>query len=153
MIRNDIRDAYLLPVITLWQPWASWIMLGWKTIETRTHTRFYCLTGKTIAIHAAKHWDKDAKRIAMPYLSEKQIVEHVEKANYMSIQGCILGTAVVKEFRKCFHDDAPKALIECDTTRYGLILTDVHRIDPLYIKGRQGIWYVPQVTIAQKEKL
>jgi len=28
-----------MPVITLWQPWASWVIEGRKRIETRTHDR------------------------------------------------------------------------------------------------------------------
>jgi predicted transcriptional regulator len=43
---NDMK------VITLWQPWASFIALGWKTIETRTHDRFKNLVCERIAIHA-----------------------------------------------------------------------------------------------------
>lgn len=47
----------IYPVITLYQPWATWIMRGWKTIETRTHNRFACLDHKTILIHAGKITD------------------------------------------------------------------------------------------------
>lgn len=31
--------------ISMWQPWAWWVMRGWKTIETRTHNRFKGLAG------------------------------------------------------------------------------------------------------------
>ena len=42
-----------IPCISLWQPWASLIALGWKTVETRGHNRFACLAGRRIAIPAA----------------------------------------------------------------------------------------------------
>ena len=42
------------PVLTLYQPWATFIADGLKTIETRTHNRFTSLYGKTILIHAGQ---------------------------------------------------------------------------------------------------
>ena len=43
-----------MKAITLWQPWASLIALGVKTIETRSWPAPKALIGGRIAIHAAK---------------------------------------------------------------------------------------------------
>lgn len=50
----------IYPVITLYQPWATWIMRELKTIESRTHARFNSLLYKTILIHAGQTTDKTA---------------------------------------------------------------------------------------------
>jgi activating signal cointegrator 1 len=42
------------PVISLWQPWASLVALGVKTIETRSWPAPKSVIGQIIAIHAAK---------------------------------------------------------------------------------------------------
>lgn len=43
-----------VPCVTLWQPWASLIALGVKTIETRSWRPPAKYVGQTIGIHAAK---------------------------------------------------------------------------------------------------
>ncbi len=44
-----------MKALSLWQPWASAIALGSKTIETRNWSTDY---RGPLAIHAAKHWDR-----------------------------------------------------------------------------------------------
>ena len=67
------------PVITLYQPWATWIMRGWKTIETRTHSRFACLRGQTILIHAGKTTDKSELVTENIYLTSQQITHNPDE--------------------------------------------------------------------------
>jgi activating signal cointegrator 1 len=50
--------------ISLWQPWASLIACGAKPFETRHWAPPRDLIGATIAIHAAKKIDKDARQFA-----------------------------------------------------------------------------------------
>lgn len=73
---------YLNIFDVLFQPWASWIMKEWETIETRTHNRFASLKGKTILIHAGKTTDYSAFKNA--YLPEVE--------NEKMINGFILGS-------------------------------------------------------------
>jgi hypothetical protein len=128
-----------LPVITLWQPWATWIILGWKTIETRTHNRFKSLAGKTIYIHAAKKWDGNAVSWAMPWMTDV-VFDRYAHEDYP--QGAIIGTAFVEEHRKLELADSNRAMIICDDryARFGLILKDIEALSPIYVMGRQGIW-------------
>jgi hypothetical protein len=127
-----------LPVITLWQPWATWVMAGWKTIETRTHPRFACLVGQRIGIHAGLHWDQDAIRLAQPYLTNEQV--DVTK-KYLRIGGGIIGTVKVTMHRELHAEDSPAALINCEhTRRWGLFLVEPRIIEAIPVRGKQGIW-------------
>ena len=47
-----------MKAISLWQPWATFVTMKWKTIETRTHQWFNGLVGQRIAIHAAMNIDR-----------------------------------------------------------------------------------------------
>lgn len=128
-----------IPIISIQQPWAAWVALGWKTIETRTHNRFTSLGRRTIGIHASNRWDPDWLRVAGPYLTPEQI-ERTRTDPYMMGSG-ILCKAFVEKYRILGSEEAAKALIECETLRYGLFLSKVERIEPVMVKGRQGIWY------------
>ena len=126
----------IYPVITLYQPWATWIMRGWKTIETRTHPRFACLEGREILIHAGQKTDESAANNI--YLTKKQILHNPDEV----VNGYILGSVYVKDFRLLHPSDANDSLIECFTIRYGLFLTDVQKFkEPIPCKGEMGIWY------------
>src|SRR5512142_1369611 len=115
-----------VPVISLWMPWANWISLGWKPIETRTHKRFSSLVGKRIGIHASLRWDNDAIRLASPYLTQVQVLR---SEKMLRIGGAIICTAMVSEFRTLSQDDEQDSLIECRSVkRYGLVLTDIRKI-------------------------
>ncbi len=139
---NDILNLKEIPVITLWQPWASWIAAGWKTIETRFHPRFACLVGKTIGIHAGQYWDPDWLEKAGPWLNSWE-GEIDRMPEFNATRSCIVCTAVVTGHRVLGADDSVKALIDCDTVkRWGLELSNISPlIQPISCKGKQGIWY------------
>jgi activating signal cointegrator 1 len=138
-----------MKVITLWQPWASFIALGWKTIETRTHDRFRNLEGETIGIHAGNTWDKDWKELAVPYLTEEQIIH--TKISLKGLfdggynKGKILCTTHVSDTNWLNEPASWNALINCNPEeigfqRFGLFLGNVKSIKPIPAKGKQGIW-------------
>jgi hypothetical protein len=129
-----------IPVISLWMPWAKWVMLAWKPIETRTHQRFACLRGKWIGIHATDKWDETAIDSARPYLQEWQIKM---TESFRDIHGCLLGTIYCINYRPLTPADEHLALIECKSVqRYGLILSNPFSMEkPIPAKGKQGIWY------------
>ncbi len=127
--------------ITLCQPWASWISLGWKTIETRTHQRFASLVGQQIAIHAGKRWDKEAIEVARPWLSDSQILA---TPFFQKVSGVVVCTVCVHNHIELSAAHSRPAKIDCEyTRRYGLILYDVRRMKTLVpARGRQGIWNI-----------
>lgn len=49
-----MTDTALIPAISLWQPWASFIAIGKKPYETRHWKAPPRYVGQRIAIHAAK---------------------------------------------------------------------------------------------------
>lgn len=135
----------ILPVITLYQPWATWIMRGWKTIETRTHNRFKSLDKKTILIHAGMNTDSAA--INNPYLTKEQLLHEPDEM----VNGFILGSAYSLYLGCLDPDDSVNALIECETLRYGLLLENVEKFkEPIPVKGEMGIWYF---DLGKKEKV
>jgi hypothetical protein len=142
----DFMGNEAIPIISLWPPWANWVMLGWKPIETRTHNRFKSLAGKRIGIHATIAWDTDAIKLARPYLTLEQVGLTM---NFLRIGGAILGTAFVEHERELTADDSLRALIDCGGyKRHGLFLSDIRIIEAIPAKGKQGIWYDTRLTEA-----
>jgi len=128
-----------VPIISLWMPWANWVMLGWKAVETRRHARFASLAQKYIGIHAARKWDDTALDAARPYLTEEQI----DATNDFPCEGgIIIGTVWARYHRPLNAADSRAALIDCGSVkRFGLTLEDPQIIEAIPAKGRQGIWY------------
>ena len=129
----------IYPVITIYQPWATWIMRYWKTIETRTHSRFKCLLHKTILIHAGQRTDDSHLAVRNPYLTREQILFDPDEV----INGAILGSAYIDACGWLCGDDYENksALIET-TDKFGLFLTEIKKFEkPIFEKGNMGIWY------------
>lgn len=137
----ETPESNILPTITLYQPWATWIMRGLKTIETRIHYRFACLNKQTILIHAGLTTDKSALAAENPYLTLNQILHNPDEI----VNGFILGSVYVNDFAPLNITNSKRSLIDCSLTsplRYGLFLENIKRFpDPIPIKGQMGIWY------------
>jgi hypothetical protein len=57
--------------------------------------------------------------------------------------GAVIASAHVADARPLTSDDEARALIECVTSRYGLILADVRPVEPpIPARGSLGIWYL-----------
>jgi hypothetical protein len=128
-------EGAVLPAITLYQPWAAWIMEGWKTIETREHDRFKSLLGETILIHAGLHNDTSPSSKFNRYLKGTP--------TWKTVNGCILGTALVSDVGWLGTEHSQEAMIDCGGVyRYGLFLENVEKFEqPIPVKGGMGIWY------------
>lgn len=131
----------LTPLISMWQPWAQWVELGWKRFETRTHKRFASLLGRRIGIHISQHWDKNWERDAGLFLSATQIGR--TRSFPKEQRGVVRFTVKVDLIRDLDGIDSDAALIDCNTVkRFGLRLVEHERLSaPIYMPGRQGIWY------------
>jgi hypothetical protein len=141
-------ENMIYPVITLYQPWATWIMREWKTIETRTHNKFACLEHQTILIHAGL--TTDTKAINNPYLTKEQLLFNPDEM----INGFILGSVFVSNYGILREYEDELALIECKTQRYGLFLSDINRFEiPIPEKGEMGIWYYDIENLIKIKKL
>ena len=142
----------IYPVITLYQPWATWIIRGWKTIETRLHDRFKGLEGKRILIHAGKTTDNSDTVIYNKYLTAEQLAYHAFKSEEI-INGFIIGECFVQGFKALDESHSKYALIDCGgIKRYGLFLNEIMMLDdPIKVKGEMGIWYF-DTELMQKVK-
>lgn len=141
-----------MKTISLRQPWASWVIIGAKPIETRLHNRFAGLKGQRIGIHATAKPSRrvsyertmDAKDAAMYHWPAAcgQEAEMWRMSSWMYPFGAVLGTAFVQDTRKLTGADSKDALIDCESVqRYGLILSNIFKFDkPIPAKGSQGIW-------------
>ena len=134
-----------MKVITLWQPWASLIIDGHKTTETRLHDRFKKLAGKRIAIHAGKTYDPDAWRQVNLWTLDADARKTAAPENARLLpMGAILGTADVlkADWLDMNMTSTKGALINChDELRFGLFLADVVMFgQPIPCGGRQGVW-------------
>ena len=127
----------IIPVITLYQPWASFVILGWKTIETRLHKRFKSLEGKTIGIHAGKTYGSN--EMCFKYLSPEQ--NEIAKEGKFPC-GVFLGTVHVDSFGKLDDSHSQNSLIDCGNyERFGLFLSQIKEYPNKYVTGSMGIWY------------
>ena len=133
-----------MKAITIWQPWASWITLGIKALETRTHGRFAFLMGQRIGIHAGKQFDETAIDIAAHFRPEIRAEHERQLAAGGYPAGVLLCTAWVYDDGPCLTVDATEAL--CDTTcAYGLYLDKIKPFDPpVPMRGYQGAWELPR---------
>lgn len=141
-----------LPCITLHRPWAEWVALGWKKIETRTHQRFAKLAGNRIGICSGLHWDQLAIDAASEFMTPEQISESYKmKANH---GGALLCTALVAKHRLLTVEDSALAMIDCGTVkRFGLDLVNIQPMGSRYdVIGRQGIFYIdyPNASILRE---
>ena len=129
-----------IPAITLYNPWAAWVIDQLKPIETRTHNRFRSLVGKTIAIHAGLHLDTLAWSLAREYLP-KDRAESLACSSYPA--GVVLGLAKVKDFGQLGPEHSRLAMIDCSRqTRWGLFFGRVEKFaEPIPAKGGRGRWY------------
>ena len=130
-------------VISLWQPWATWIAAGLKTIETRRHNRLAGLVGQRIGIHAAVTYDEGAWTVAGRYIGarERRIASSLEYP-----RGAVVCTGYCCGARLLGSRsyDSYGALCDCDGRElYGLFLADVEPVlPPLPARGHRGIWRI-----------
>jgi hypothetical protein len=133
----------ILPTITLWEPWASWIAWGWKRIESRTHERLAALAGQRILIHAGKTWHAEAFDLARPYLTAAQLDYtrfELQAKRGATTAGRIVAGCRVTAHRALTEDDSPLVLCPAEGM-FGLELAKVHRPDRiLTVRGDRGIW-------------
>ena len=145
-----------MKVITLWEPWATFVAMKWKTIETRTHQRFKGLTGQRIAIHAAMKFDKTIPwgKYFRPNISMSQ-VDNIIKSACLN-KGAIVCTAMVTDVRWAPNVNFVereewnlKAMCEV-AGKFCLFLDDIELFKPtIPFRGRQGIFEVPDHIIKE----
>ena len=128
-----------MKVLTLWQPWASLIVLRHKRFETRSWKR-NGLIGECIAIHAAKRPSKDL---------DSELIDELAKLALNPAHlplGAVIGTGVITAFYRA-ETIAPSLsrpeLVFGDYSpgRWAWRIEHVEALpQPVPARGRQGIW-------------
>jgi len=131
------KKQEVLRALTLWRPWPHAIFYGGKRIENRPWKPFNDVIGKFIAIHAGMKYDvgaAESMRVARLY---------DPPADEWCPSGCIVGVAQIIGY---VHEDTAQDEFLYDpwfSGPYGWLLANVLPFDdPVYAKGRQGLWIV-----------
>ena len=142
-VEKTVATEEPLTVITLWQPWATFIIKGIKTYETRS---WYTSHRGKILIHAAKrkiNWDE------LDIESLEEIYPDVRAWEYPL--GAIVGETELVECRQCGAVRVPVSESDRLTGDWsdGRYAWEMRNVKPLFIpnvKGKQGLWkYEPLI--------
>lgn len=146
--------------LTVWAPWSSLIIAGWKRYEFRRwdyRLRRPDLVGRRIAIHAGARPVRNREVLdLLDRLNRKQ--SRVSEAAFpflvqltlipgLAPRGAVLGTAVLGEPLECRTLFGAGVLSYPDSDRvehqaWAWPLTDIDRFDvPVPARGAQGFWH------------
>ena len=149
-----------MKALTLYQPWASLIAHGVKTIETRSWVRG-SMWGERLAIHAGKR----VERSSLDPETERAIVALYGPEWWMEVpKGAVVCTALVADLRcvretdgevaylsmSFIPDASPKVAVDphgdFGKGRWLWFLRDIQRLNPpVPAVGRMGLWEWPGV--------
>jgi hypothetical protein len=133
--------------LTVWQPWASFIVYLDKRIENRTWRPPAKLIGQRIAIHAGKRWDHDYPERHKPAVEQVRRKLFGKKEAFP--QAAILGTALLAGYAQR-REEVPLDQERWFAGPFGWILGEVRALEtPIPCLGAQGVWSVPPEIEAQ----
>lgn len=114
-----------IPVISLWQPWASLVARGVKSIETRHEPAPAELVGRRVAIYAAA---KDSRPQVYQWLARchgKELERALAGRGWEELpRGCVLAVATLKETRPADFRDLPETLSPVEDF-YAWVLSEI----------------------------
>ena len=145
--------------ISLHQPWAAAVTLGWKGDETR---HWPVKPGGWLAIHSAKKWDKaqreTARRLSLLVEKEATYFSHMDDcpANQRGAIVCIARFVGCVEMDDKLIEATPaieRAFGNWKPGRWAWQLRDVIPLHfPIQITGRQSMWTLPKNVEAEIRK-
>jgi len=125
-----------MKAISLWQPWASAIALGHKSIETRGWSTKY---RGPLAIHAAKRWTRAEREFAAEERALGRMPERlplgavVATCDLVDVERAEDIVSTISGLERHYGDYYPG--------RFGWILQDVRALpEPIPATGKQGFW-------------
>lgn len=128
--------------ITLWQPWATLITLGYKKIETRGWRTSY---SGPLLIHGAKRPMRKSEVTLLladfaDFGLEQEFKEVLEQVTY----GCIVAKTQLTDCERMYSSQAPtkleKAVGFWQKDRFAWMLSNIQKTNPIPCKGSQGLW-------------
>lgn len=144
-----------MKALSIWQPYASLIAVGAKTIETRHWPPHSGVVGQRIAIHAGKN-TRDLDRVIEPRISKALGFDDAADQLPVLPLGAIVATAVLyhaepmgDDFAEVYRPD-DLSFGWCAPGRWAWHLGDVRRLDePIESRGQQGIYELPAADTAR----
>ena len=145
-----------MKALTLYDPWATLVVLGEKQYETRswrTHHR-----GR-LAIHVSKEWNTElqAQGWQEPFYSAA-----LDKAEFGVATGCIIGMVILENcwptsaslFAPWRSSEKEMAFGDFSFGRWAWKLSNPRRLAvPIPCRGRQGLWNVsPEIAALIKQE-
>lgn len=133
-----------MKALSLWQPWASAIAIGAKSIETRHWPTNY---RGPLLIHAAK---RGTKPQISPIIRELQLNLDIEVIPFGSLVGVceLVGCCNTESLRVT---DQERRLGDYSRGRFGWILYGVRAFNkPIPFRGMQGIFNVPDDVVSEE---
>jgi hypothetical protein len=142
---NETTAMATLRCISLWQPWASLVACGAKTIETRKRPAFSTILGARIGIQAGGSKIPVREFIKGPawWVKTMEDALGIESENWTRDLpfGAIVATAVV-EASFPVERLKPDPFGDFSPGRHGWMLTDLRPLaEPIPWKGAQGIFF------------
>lgn len=142
--------------ITVWQPWASLVALGYKKIETRSWKTDY---RGPLAIHAASKRTKEGQAACYHNLVIFGIMQDNGLDLYDMPYGSIIATCNLVDCVEITPAFAARlsveerALGDYSPGRFAWILSDIQKLpEPIRAKGRQRLWDWEQETTMDKQE-
>jgi len=148
-----------MKAITIWQPYATLIMLGLKEFETRSWATNY---RGPLVIHAAKRWDEaralDCSRVAELLrecaFSTSQLDDDQRRLLYTPTSDTLGGALGVVDLTHCAQMDEGGSYFENEVGsfgpgRYGWKCERPRIFEtPIAAQGKQGLW-TPDARLEQ----
>lgn len=131
----------VIKAITLWQPWASLIAHGLKTIETRS---WYTKYRGPLAIHAAKrksvipNWPIDLLGAVAERIGAWNTLPRGCIVALCNLDDCVRSENIHIYRPSSFHLE--ENFGNFTSGRFCWLLSNIRRITPVYMNGRQGLW-------------
>lgn len=144
-----------MKALSLWQPWASLVACGAKTVETRHWPAPASIVGERIAVHAAKR-SSELHMLRAPDF-DRALHERADRVRMVDGRlplGFIVATAVVSDCVRMdsalidrVRDEQPDELAfgHWEVGRFAWRLAAVQVVEPVAYRGSQGLFDVTGV--------
>lgn len=149
MTRTDTcirpRPGENIKALSLWEPWASLVAIGSKTIETRSRRIAY---RGPLLICAALHHNVGMLKGLLTQSHVRQGLADLTPGRVTTIDDLSFGNAVaVVDIYDCVPVEGIKATRDRDfgdftPGRFGWLTRNLRRLKPFPVKGQQGLFSV-----------
>lgn len=138
--------------LTLWRPWTWSIVYGPKRIENRPWKPPANIIGQRIALHSGKTYDKDGEAFIMERLNAIGGLPVIAEDQGIVGVATVVGVITTKDAAAHIHSPDGGHQFGWFFGPFGWVLEDVRPIEPIAIKGAQGLWTVPAAIEQQIAK-